>query len=34
MEGGKKVKADLHRYEADCEVYEMKVKRYLDEDKV
>ena len=29
---GKKVKAELHWYEADGEVYEMKVKRYLDED--
>ena len=28
---GKNVKAELHWYEADGEVYEMKVKRYLDE---
>lgn len=28
---GKKVLAELHWYEADGEVYEMKVKRYLDE---
>lgn len=28
---GKRVKAELHWYEADGEVYEMKVKRYLDE---
>ncbi len=28
---GKQVKAELHWYEADGEVVEMKVKRYLDE---
>jgi SPP1 gp7 family putative phage head morphogenesis protein len=28
---GKRIKAELHWYEADGEVYEMKVKRYLDE---
>jgi hypothetical protein len=28
---GKKKKAELHWYEADGEIYEMKVKRYLDE---
>ena len=28
---GKKVKAELHWYEADGEIYEMKVKRYYDE---
>lgn len=30
--GGKKRKAELHWYEADGEVYEMKVKRYLDDE--
>lgn len=28
---GKRIKAELHWYEADGEVFEMKVKRYLDE---
>ncbi len=31
IENGKEVLAELHWYEADGEVYEMKVKRYLDE---
>ena len=30
--GGKKRKAELHWYEADGEVYEMKVKRFLDDE--
>ena len=30
--GGKKVKAELHWYEADGEIVEMKVKRYLDDE--
>lgn len=29
---GKKVKAELHWYEADGEIFEMKVKRYLDDE--
>lgn len=32
IKDGKKVKAELHWYEAGGEMYEMKVKRYLDED--
>ena len=31
---GKRVLAELHWYEADGEIYEMKVKRYLDESQV
>jgi len=31
---GKPVEAELHWYEADGEIYEMKVKRYLDESQV
>lgn len=32
MVAGKKRKAELHWYEANGEIVEMKVKRYLDED--
>ena len=31
MVDGKRVKAELHWYEADGEIYEMKIKRYIDE---
>ena len=32
IKGGERVKAELHWYQAEGEIYEMKVKRYLNED--
>ena len=32
MVKGKKVKTELHWYEADGEIFEMKVKRYIEDE--